>query len=192
MLDLLLRGNAVWFGVPAIFGTAVFVVRLVLMLVGGAGLADADVDATHVPDATHPDPTGAFKALSFQSIIAFAMGFGWAGLAGLHGFKWGIGAAILLGLGGGLVMVWLLASLLRGMYELNSSGNIAPESAIGAEGRVYASIPERGGGSGQVKVIVKERQRIYNAVSQGPACPTTTRVRIVGVLDERTLTVEPV
>lgn len=192
MLDLLLRGNAVWFGVPAIFGTAVFVVRLVLMPVGGAGPADADVDATHVPDATHPDPTGAFEALSFQSIIAFARGFGWAGLAGLHGFKWEIGASILLGLGGGLVMVWLLASLLRGMYELNSSGNIAPESAIGAEGRVYASIPERGGGSGQVKVIVKERQRTYNAVSQGPACPTTTRVRIVGVLDERTLTVEPV
>lgn len=70
---LLLQGDAAWFEVPASSATAVFVVRLVLMLVGGAGPSDADVDATH------PVPTSAFKALSFQSIIAFAMGVGRAG-----------------------------------------------------------------------------------------------------------------
>ncbi|MCC6951237.1 MAG: hypothetical protein IT433_07290 [Phycisphaerales bacterium] len=51
------------------------------MRVGSTGLSNANVDAPHVPGTTHPDPTGAFKALSFQSIIAFAMGFGCAGLS---------------------------------------------------------------------------------------------------------------
>jgi hypothetical protein len=49
-----------------------------------------------------------------------------------------------------------------------------------------------GDGRGQVRVVVDERARIYNAVSDGDAIVTSSSVRIVRANDDNTLTVTPV
>ena len=47
---------------------------------------------------------------------------------------------------------WLLAVLLQGMYSLESTGTVSIEAALGTEGEVYATVPKRGAGRGQVRV----------------------------------------
>lgn len=201
-METLFEGSNAWFAAPAILGTGVFLIRLVLMLVGGAGdggdFGGGDVgDVGDLGDlggdagADHMDSGHAFEILSIQSISAFLMGFGWGGLAGLKGAGLGLGLSLALGVGCGCLMVWILAVLLRGLYSLEGSGNVSIRDALGAEGEIYAQVPARGAGVGQVKVVVSDRMRIYRAVSDGSEVPTRTRVRVVRVNSDNTLTVEP-
>ncbi|MBC8327250.1 MAG: NfeD family protein, partial [Planctomycetes bacterium] len=139
----------------------------------------------------HLDPGHSFEILTVQAVAAFAMGFGWAGLGGLNGAGWSVTGSIGAGVAGGVVMTWLLAILLRGMYLLESSGNVRIEQALGSEGEVYASVPAREHGRGQVRVVIEGRQRIYNAVSDQEELPSGSRVRVARVNPDHTLTVVP-
>lgn len=190
MMELFFGDNAGWFTVPGLVGTVVFVIRIALLLVGHHGDAgDLHLDAV---DAHHGDPGEAFKALSIQSIAAFLMGFGWAGLGAYHGTGLHWTASIVLGLVGGLGMVWLLGLILKAMYDLQSSGNIDFNNAVGHEGDVYVTVPPKGEGRGQVRIAIQQRLRIVNAVSDGGILPTSTRVKITGITSDNTLTVSPV
>lgn len=185
MLDVLLGGQAAWFGVPALVGTLIFALKLALLLMGGSG---DSAEMTETGDG-HADNPLAFKLLSTQSLVAFGMGFGWAGLAGLKALGWGFLPSFGLALGGGFAMAWLVAMMFRGMAELQSSGNIKIDDAIGLEGDVYAQVPARGTGRGQVRLVVSGRQRIFNAESDGDAAPSRTRVRVVKVNDDNSVVV---
>jgi membrane protein implicated in regulation of membrane protease activity len=207
MLQALFDQQALLFTVPALLGTAVFLVRLGLMTIGGF---DHDVDVPHDVDIPHDidvdmqgdvdlghdvesgDSTEAFKLLSIQSIAAFLMGFGWGGVGGLLGFDWSFPMSLLLGVGFGLVLVWLLGILMKAMYDLQSSGTVRVGDTVGAEGQVYANIPASEDGRGQVRVVVDDRARIYDAVSDRDAITTGSRVRVVRVNEDRTLTVTAV
>jgi hypothetical protein len=191
MLDQLFSGNTLFFSIPAVAGTLFFTFRLILMF---AGMSHMDVNSDGLDgldpmagDAHHS--TEMFKFLSIQSIAAFVMGFGWGGLGGLLGAGWDWSTSLLAALVGGIGMVWLLSWLLKLVYDLQSSGNISIETANGAEGEVYAGVPAKGNGTGQVRVVIGERQRIYNAVSEDEPLPTKTRVRVIRVNADRTLTV---
>lgn len=189
MLDMLFSDHAAWFGVPAVIGTVFFLLRLGLMLTVG-DFAHHDIDAGGA-DLHHGDPGEAFKVLSVQSIAAFAMGFGWGGLGGLRGADWSWTASTLFAFGCGTGMVWLLGLLLRAMISLQSSGNVSAEDAIGLDADVYVTVPGHRGGRGQVQVVVRERQRTYNAVTEGEPLVTHQRVRITRVNEDNTVTVVP-
>ncbi len=189
MLNMLFSDHAAWFGVPAVIGTVFFALRLVLMLVG-ADFAHHDIDAGGgAADVHHGDPGEAFKVLSIQSIAAFVMGFGWGGLAGFRGSDWSWPASTLFATGCGLGMMWLLAMLLRGMVALQSSGNVSADDAVGSEADVYVNIPSHGAGRGQVRVVINMRDRIYDAVTEGQALPSHSKVRITRVNADNTVTV---
>jgi hypothetical protein len=195
MLDLLLGGSAGLFGVPALVGTFFFLVRIVLMLVGGANDLHHDFavdtgggDAGHVGD--HADSSTAFKVLSIQAIAAFLMGFGWGGLAAVRGF----GLPAVLGAGVGLVtgsgMMWMLGKLLRSIGRMQSSGTLPMEAALYEEGAVYVTVPARRTGRGVVRVVIDERQQYYPAVTEADALETGARIRITAVNEDHTLTIE--
>ncbi len=186
MLDLLFSDNAAWFGVPAVLGTVFFLLRMILMAVGGDLVGDHGGSDLH-----HGDPGDAFKLLSIQSIAAFLMGFGWGGLGGFRGADWSFAASTLLAIGCGVGMIWLLGMLLRSIFSLQASGNVDIEDAIGAEADVYVSVPANHSGRGQVQVVINNRQRMYNAVTEGEALATHSRVRIVRINEDNTVTVAP-
>lgn len=193
MQELFFDGHALWFTIPAFVGSAFFLLRMILMLVGGVIDVDldgdADVDLTDV-DVEHGDSTEAFKFLSVQSILAFAMGFGWAGLGALKGSAVeNMALVLLIAVAGGVAMVWLLTLLLKAVADLQSSGNISIQTALGLEGTVYASVPARGKGKGRIRLVIEERQRMYSAITEGDELPTNTRVRVTRVNSDNTLTV---
>lgn len=194
MLNELFSGQTLLFSVPAFAGTIFFALRL-LMMFAGLGGDHHDAIAGHSPDmdSTGADPhhsSEIFKILTVQGIAAFLMGFGWGGIGGWLGAGWDMGPSLVCGLIGGVAMVWLLSWLLKLVYDLQSSGTISIRAALDAEGDVYVTVPRKGQGQGQVRVIIDERQRIYNAISDFEEMPTNSRVKVVRINDDNTITVK--
>lgn len=200
MIDFFFGHPAAWFTAPALIGTIFFGIRMVTALIGldadhaGVGemggmdvaLPGGGVDAQ---DHFHTDPGDSFKVLSVQSLAAFLMGFGWAGLGSLRGSGWSEAASVAVGVVGGVAMVWLLGWLLRVVYDLQTSGNVSIGHAEGREGDVYVAVPEGGAGHGRVRVVVDGRERFFPAVSETGALERGARVRIERVTDNRSVVV---
>ncbi len=196
MLDRLFSQETMLFTIPALVGTGVFLLRMSLMALGGFGAdvdadadIDVDVDADVDTDSDGSDSTDAFKLLSIQSIAAFLMGFGWGGASGIIGLDWGLGLSLLLGVGFGVALMWMLGLLMKAVYALQSSGNIRISDAIGLQGTVYAQIPAKGQGKGKVRLVIENRARMYYAASDGELISTNTAVRVTRINDDNTLTV---
>ena len=141
--------------VMALISSALFLVQLVMMLIGGdhadvdaqmdvdvAGMdADLDMDLdvhgdvdmdgsldAGQPEAVHADSDVAFKVVSVQGLMAFFMMLGWVGLAAHRSWGWGTAGSIGIGVGAGIV-----ANL--------SSSSGASSSSSGSLGSVsYSSI----------------------------------------------------
>ena len=201
-MDILFGHGAAWFGIPAVVGTFFFLLRLALMMLGGDTDVDADVDIDVDVDldvdvdgdldaSAHDvvDSTGAFEVLSFQTIATFLMGFGWGGLGAFQGAGWSAGWSVLFGVAAGSGMVWLLAKLLRLVYGFQSSGTVSIRDALGTEGQVYLQIPGQRQGRGQVRLVIGDRQRYFNAVTDDELIATKSRVRVTAVNDDNTITV---
>ena len=198
-----ITNDGLWlFSIPGIIGTGVFVLKLILMSIGGFadGLdmdADVDIDgdfdiAAEADLDVHDgaaDSTLAFEWLSIQTISGFLMGFGGGGIVGKFGMGWEMPASVALGLGMGVGTVWIIVWMMRLMYSLQSSGNINLRDAIGLEGRVYTRIPAAGEGRGQVRVVIAERMRMFAAVSDGGEISSQAAVRIIRANGDNTLTV---
>lgn len=183
MLDTLLTGDALWFSVPALVGTLVFVVRVLAMFFGGG-----DVD---VSDATSHSAGHQFEIFSVHSALAFAMGFGWGGLGALKGSGASLPVSMLVGVGCGVAMLALLGYVMASMQRLAQSGNLDIESLEGKQGEVTATVPA-GSGRGEVKVLVGQRERRAWAVSASGQIAVRTRIRVVKVNQDNTVTVAPV
>lgn len=183
VLELFFGDNAGYFALPAALGTAFFLFRLVFLMLGHAHGMDLDASV----DGAHPDPGEAFKMLSLQSVSTFSMGFGWGGLGAYRGAGWTWQTSVLVAVIAGVGMVWLLALMLKAVFDMQQSGNISLESALGGEGEVYVNIPPAGKGSGQVRLVLNDRLRIINAKSEGDAISSARRIRVVRVHQDNTV-----
>lgn len=196
MSDMLFGGGAAWFSVPALLGTGVFLIRLLLMMIGAGHDGDAaghDADF-HSNGHAHGDAHGQhaiMAVVSIQGLAAFAMGFGWSGLAAFQGLKWGMIPSMALGVGGGLSFAIVFAALMTTTRKLASSGNIDFSKSVGLDAEVYATIPAKGSGRGQVRIVVDGRQRILQAMSSDTEYSTGTRVRVLEAKADNSVVVGP-
>lgn len=199
MLDLLFSGTAAWFTVPALLGTGIFLIKLVLMLTGGSHDLDVGGDASavhaghdfHDGHDGHGHSSGLMAIASVQGISAFLMGFGWAGLGAHQGMNLGLMPSMGVGVLGGAAMGALFVALLSSTRKLSTSGNVNIAETKGATGEVYATVPASGQGRGQVKLVVSGRQRIVQAISQGESIATGITIRVVEVRPDNTVVVAP-
>lgn len=174
----LTNDGALWFSAPALAGTLYFVISLVLGGVGG----DVDVDLDGEVDITAGDVGGDARFLSLQTISAFALGAGWMGLAAYRLTDLSFSGAVVVALITGLGIAWLLVTLLKGLYKLQSSGNVSIASAVGLTGEVYIAVPPADGGRGRVKLVVDGRRRVFDATQAGrEPIASKTMVRVSGV-----------
>jgi membrane protein implicated in regulation of membrane protease activity len=184
-----LNGLELFFLVCAVIGGVFVLIRLVSQFLGADHSLDGgiDVDGTGL-DAHHTDSDIGFRILSVHGLTSFMMMFGLVGLA-LHRQS-GMGTLVSMAgaVAAGLACVWIIGKLFALVVKLQSSGTIRMDSAVGAQGKVYISIPAQG--TGRVLVTVHNSLREYDAASVDQAAiATDTPIRVVWV-DGNVLVVE--
>lgn len=193
MMDLLFGTSALWFTIPALVGTGFLLLQIMLGELGADGDSALELDADFDADLASDDPAGEFKVLSLQSISAFALGFGWVGLAAHRALDLGFTGSVMIGVLAGVIVAWCFVMLSRSILRLQSSGNVTLRDVEGELGDVYITVPPAGEGNGRVKIAMHNSHYEYNAVQNGTdPIPSHTRVRITrGNVSTNTVTVEP-
>ena len=92
----------------------------------------------------------------------------------------------------GVVLVFLVMMLFKWLSSMQESGNIdLSKAAVGSEGKVYLTIPAARSGAGKVQININNSVREYAALTDGEALPTGRQIRVVEVIGNDTLLVEP-
>jgi hypothetical protein len=177
--------STVYFLMGAI-GTLLFFIKMLLMVMGVDGGMDFDIDADV---GGHGAGLGIF---SLVSILCFLMGAGWVGLACREELEFGSLLSGVLAAAFGSGMMGLSAFGMYQMRRVESQGNYKVEECVGVIGRVYARIPAKGEGSGQVQIAVGGGQKTLPAVSAGDGIDSYASVKVTEVRDDGVLIVEPV
>ncbi|MDR3038025.1 MAG: hypothetical protein LBV21_01860 [Candidatus Adiutrix sp.] len=169
-----------FFFILAMASTILFILKLALFSFTGAH-ADLDLDV-HDLDAggLGGDSDSAFHFLSLQSILAFLMGFGWIGLAGLK--QWGLGLGLSTALAvlvGGLYM-FLASFLMVQVRKLNRSPKQDYNDALNRTGQAYTNFAP--GSPGQVRIEINGKLKVTNALNtSGEAIRAFERIKVVRV-----------
>ncbi len=197
----------------AVFFSALFIWQLISMILGAdfdSHAMDADV-ASDVPSGVHADvdlsheftdhggadhggPPMAgevtFTFVSLRSLLAFGLLFSWAGALYLLSGA-GLVLTLLYSAVWGVLAMFAVAYLMYALLRLQETGDNSVWRAIGEQGTVHLRIPE--GGTGQVRVSIGGIIRFVKANARGGvAIPERTTVKVVGIIDDTTIEVEPV
>jgi hypothetical protein len=164
----------------AVIGGALLLIQIVLALVGGDSDVDGDLDVDHADFGGH---------LSFRTVVAFITFFGIGGMAAARSGL-GAGASLALALAGGSLAFWLVGMAMVQLARLRSEGTVDINNALGAEGRVYLTVPGDRSGTGSVTVPIQGRSMQFKAVTAGPELATGRLCKVVGVHAGNTLLIE--
>ena len=163
--------------------TMILVLQTILSFVGMDIETDVDLDLSTEISLEF----GLFSVKSFLAFIAF---FGWTGVIAI-GYGWSMPLVILAATGFGLVAMLLVAYMLFQFQKLESSGTMRMEEAVLEEGKVYLAIPAAGQGMGQITLELNGGLRQLKAVTKGDLIPTGTGIRVIDLLEDNVLLVEP-
>ena len=183
--ELLTEAQKVFWGISIVF-SILFLIQFVISLIGVDMDAEADLNtAADLPSSSDGD----FAVFSVRSVIAFFTFFGWTGVLMLNG-----GASVLMVVLfsslSGMAAMALVAAMMYWFSRLTEVGNLRLRDAINHTAEVYLPIPAHKLGIGKVHVHLKGSMREIDAVTDGDALSTGTKVRIVEVIDDEILLVE--
>jgi hypothetical protein len=174
-----LGGELLVFYVIAVLSTFVLVIQLLLMVLGFDDM-DGDLE---IDDGAN--------VVSLRSLTGFFGGFGWTGVIMLENGA-SLAAAIGVGFGVGLILMFSIVFLMRFVYSLRESGTIDFNNAIGQVGTVHVSVPPGESGSGQVRVLVQGRFKVVSAQTKSAEpIPAGRKVKVQALVDPLTILVMP-
>jgi hypothetical protein len=150
--------------IMGVLGTALFLIKMGLMLFFGADVGDFDVGDGAAP---HGEGFGLFSTLS---IIAFMMGAGWLGLAARAEWGWGPVAAAAAASAFGFSLMAFSSWAMWQMKKFNVEGKYDVQRAVGRTGRVY----------------------LLTAKSSNQKIESFTTVKVLEVQDGNIVLVEPI
>lgn len=180
----------------AIGGTLFFLLRVIMMVVGG-DLDDAG-DGGDVGDMGDADGFSdvsdvAFTMFSINSITAFVMMFGWAGLTTHVQYEVSSLRAVFIALMVGILAMLITAYLFQIAMKLVSRGaQFTIESVVGMNVKVYQQIPAHGLGKIHVS-IPGGMTREVGAISEDKVLIESFKLAtVVRVVDQNTVSVKEV
>ena len=185
--------QAFW-GISIVF-SILFLIQFVFSLVGldaDSGV-DGDMDVSLDADSdTGFELDTEFTILSVRSIIAFFTFFGWTGVLVLNA-----GGSTLAAIGSaaiaGFLAMLLVGYLIYLFSKLSEEGNIDVNNALFNTGKVYLTIPALEEGKGKIHITIDGSLREINAITkEKTALPTGSAIRVVEVLNDNLLLVEPI
>jgi membrane protein implicated in regulation of membrane protease activity len=179
--DSLTTAKQLFYGI----GLAAGAMSLVLAVLAVLGL-DHD-DAIDAVGAGH-DSDG---IVSLKSITGFFLGFGLAGGMALDAGL-SLIVAMLIACAAGAVVVGVMVAMYRAIRSMKSDGTMRVSDAVGAIGTVYITVPPQKAQGGQVVVNFSGRQETFAALSAAEhAIASGEKVRVISIVDTRTVMVEP-
>lgn len=180
--------------------TLILIIQMIMQIFGfgsegaGEGLdsdmgLDSDIAGEADLSSEVSTSLSTLRIFTFQGIVAFFAISGWVGLwlliIGVHPVL-----SIIVAFVSGLAAMFVLSVIFRSLMRLQSSGNIVLAKAVGMPAQVYLKIPGKGKGSGKVTVLIQERFREYDAITDEPEdIPSGSQVRITGIVSGDTLKV---
>ncbi len=193
-----------FFLICATIGGTILVLKLALSLLGfgfehadghPGAFADSHVELDHAvghaadhDGEAHHDQSQLGRIFTFQAIVTFLAFFGVGGLATLEA-RHGGPLAVLIGTATGVVAVFVLGYVVRGLRTLQKDGTVRIESAVGLPGQVYLRIPAHGLGEGKITLPIQGRTIEILARTPGPELRTGEPVVVSKVIDDRTIEV---
>jgi membrane protein implicated in regulation of membrane protease activity len=182
--DELTLAKQVYYGI----GLLACIVALLLAVLAFLGLEHHDaVDALDASDAG-----GGSGIFSVKPLTGFFLAFGWAGGAALD-FGASQPVALLAAAGAGGALMALIVLMFRGIQRMRSDGTMRIDTAVGAVGTVYVTLPPAKAAGGQITVTINGRSETMPALSRADRpVPAGEKVRVIEVVDARTLLVEPI
>ena len=142
----------------AIFSTIIFAIKLVLFTISGA---DTEVIADFNSEI---DTDVSFNFFSIQSILAFFMGFGWMGLAGIKQFGMTAPQHLTVAILVGLAFMALTSCLFFWVKKLEKNVKKDKNTAINKVGRAYTSFAPRG--NGQIEIEFNGQLSVEEAINE--------------------------
>ena len=183
--------------------TTLFMIVQIIMLAVGMGSHDASFDGDAGVDGdidTDADLDGAndggigftvfgLKILTVRSIVAFLAIGSWLTFALFYAIRFW---SLIPGIAAGVAAAFLMALFFKAIGKLQNSGNLKVSNTVGKSAEVYLTIPPKRGASGKINVYVQERYVEIEAVTDSSEpIPTGATVRVVEVVGEGTVLVEP-
>ena len=177
----------------AIAASLVFIIQMTLTFIG-IGDHDADLsmpDATDIPDGDTLDTGGAMQLFTIRNLINFLLGIGWGGVC-----FWSViplrPLLAIVAILCGSVFVAMFLFMFRQMKKLESNGAFRIQDCVGMVCPVYLRIPDAREGQGKVQISLHGSVQEISAMTDGTFIPTGARVRVIQVIDDNTLLVEPI
>ncbi len=175
----------------AMLGGALLVLQLGLSLLGGVHDLDVGHEIPAHIGVHHGDVDSQTVGISFRTVVAFITFFGLTGM-GLSSAEWSPTLVFFTALFAGGLAFWLVGLAMLQLNRLRDSGNVDVKNSVGAEARVYLTIPANKQGTGAVTVPIQGRTMQYRAVTAGGQLATGSTCRVVAVLSADTLEVNAV
>lgn len=184
-LDLLLK--VLWCIATAT--TLIFVIQSLLTFIGVDTGGDTDLDMPEDLASYDVDPS--MNLFTFRNLVNFLLGFSWTGILFHDTFR-STALTMIVAVFVGLLLVFIVMMLFKWLAGMQQSGNInVYKSAVGCQGKVYLTIPAQRKGAGKIQITINESVREYDALTDTDEIPTGTPIRVVEVLDDCTMLVEP-
>lgn len=169
----------------AIITSVFFVIQTIMAFLG----LDADTnDGAGFEDVEMEGLSGYF---SFRNLVNFLLGYGWGGVLlqnVIPNLMWLEVAAV----GVGVLFVIVFVMILRQVMKLSTDNTFRLEDAVGLIADTYLRIPAEKKGTGKVMVAVQGSVHEIDAMTEGEAIPTGTKVRVTKVVGAELLEVERV
>lgn len=141
------------------------------------------------------DSGGEFDAyglrfFTVRGVIAFLTIAGWAGICCVE-----LGAppavSIIVSIALGTLAFVGIAYLVRALMGLQQITNLDYRAALGQMGDVYLTVPPKGEGAGKVSLTLGGSLSEYDAITYGRRIKTGESVRVIDVVRENVMVVEP-
>jgi hypothetical protein len=187
--------NAWWDSLPLLqrmfWGIAIFASVLQILMFFGAMFGHGH-DFDHDAAVDGASGVAGAQILSLRTLVAGAVGFGWAGvLASSAGASDGV--AITLALICGVAFMLMVFGVMQLLFSMRADGTLDYRNAVGLTGKVYVTVPAQRRGAGQVEIMLQGRLTMAAAQTDAPApLSPQTPIRVSAAQADNTLIVEPV
>ncbi|MGV3660802.1 MAG: hypothetical protein ACO1TE_11480 [Prosthecobacter sp.] len=161
------------------------------LLIGAFMGGGSDFDHGTATDSHAGSAADSVKILSLRILVAFFVGFGWAGvLAQRRGLP--PGTTVLMAAVSGVIFMLLIFVTMRMLMTMRHDGSLHYENAIGIRGKVYVTIPAARASIGQIEVLLQGRLITASAVTDAPvSLPPMTGIQITALMPPNTFVVQP-